>query len=61
VESVETFEEAYFEVKRHHEQADEHKAQNAGSIQDLGSESAYGPHNFKSLTNNGASVSLTSH
>jgi len=38
--SFETFEEAYFEVKRHHEQADEHRAQNGGSLQDLGSESA---------------------
>jgi hypothetical protein len=38
--SVETFEEAYFEVKRHHEQPDEDRAQNGGSIQDLGSESA---------------------
>jgi hypothetical protein len=37
--SVETFEEDYFEVKRHDEQADEHRAQNDGSFQDLGSES----------------------
>jgi len=38
--SVETFEEGYFEVKRHHEQPDEQRAQNDGSLQDLGSESA---------------------
>jgi hypothetical protein len=38
MEPVETFEENYFEVKRHHEQADEQRAQNGGSLQDLGSE-----------------------
>ena len=38
--SVEIFEEGYFEVKRHHEQPDEQRAQNDGSLQDLGSESA---------------------
>ena len=38
--SFEIFEEPYFEVKRHHDQADEHRAQNIGSLQDLGSESA---------------------
>jgi hypothetical protein len=37
--SVETFEEAYFKAKRHDEQADEQRAQNGGSLQDLGSES----------------------
>jgi len=30
--SFETFEEAYFEVKRHHEQPDERRAQNGGSL-----------------------------
>jgi hypothetical protein len=39
MESVETFEEGYFEVEHHDEQADEHSAQNCGSLQDLGSES----------------------
>jgi hypothetical protein len=38
--SVETFEEDYFDVKRHHEQADEPRAQNGGRLQDFGSESA---------------------
>jgi hypothetical protein len=38
--SIETFEEAYFEVERHDEQADEQRARNGGSLQDLGSESA---------------------
>jgi len=40
MESVETFEKAYFEVKSHHEQVDEHRAHNGGSLQNLGSESA---------------------
>jgi hypothetical protein len=38
--SVETFEEADFEVKRHDEQADEQRAQNGGSLQDLAAKSA---------------------
>jgi hypothetical protein len=40
VESLETFEEAYFEVKRHDEQADEQRAQNGDSLQDLAAKSA---------------------
>jgi hypothetical protein len=40
MELFETFEEPYFEIKRHPEQADELRPQNGDGLQDLGSKSA---------------------